>query len=322
MTGFKVIKPGILCLLQDGGRNGYHHLGLTSGGPMDRESFVWSNRLCSNVHNSAAIEVCIGGLVMDSQVHCCIALTGADIPMMINGRLMSLWQSHPVVPGDRVELGYARSGVRGYLAVNGGFQVSELFGSISTVPRERIGGLKGDGSALRAGDIVRCKNSEVLPKQYLLPVSERPVIPEENLKVRIILGYQHESFEAATKKLFFASQYKVTKDSDRMGYRLSGPKIKSSLNGIVSEGICLGAIQVPTDGQPIILMSDHPTIGGYPKLGAAFSVDLNRLSQSSPGSIVRFEPIGIAQARTILIAQEKRFIATRLESVDAGTISQ
>ena len=317
MTGFRILKPGILCLLQDAGRNGYHHLGLTAGGPMDRESFVWSNRLCGNASSSAVIEVCIGGLVMESQVHCCIALTGADIPMMVNGELVSLWQTHPVAPGDCIELGYARSGVRGYLAVNGGFQGDELFGSISTVPRERIGGLKRDGSALQAGDTVSCKNSGVLPKQYVLPGGDRPIRPHKNLKVRIILGYQHESFGAAAKELFFASDYKVTKDSDRMGYRLSGPKIHCSLHGIVSEGICLGAIQVPSDGQPIILMSDRPTIGGYPKLGAALSVDINRLSQLAAGSIVRFEPIGIDQARTILIAEEERFITTRLESVDA-----
>jgi biotin-dependent carboxylase-like uncharacterized protein len=314
--GFKVIKAGILSLLQDGGRFGFNHLGLCSGGPMDKEAFRWSNRLCSNPENSGVIEVSIGGLVMEAQCSCCIALTGADIPMHINRKWASPWQTHLIEIGDRIELGYARSGMRGYLAVSGGFRCEKIFGSMSTVPRDKLGGSRQDGSAIQVGEVLSCPTLQRLPQRYKLSKDLRPVRPQSNAKLRVVLGCQHETFDLDKKQLFFASEYTLTKDSDRTGCRLKGPAIMSNVGGIFSEGICHGAIQFPPDGQPIVLMCDRPTIGGYPKLGSVFSRDMDKLGQLAPGGRVTFDTIDVETARLALLSHEEEFLAIKPEPAE------
>ena len=316
ISGFKVIKSGILSLLQDGGRFGYNHLGLCNGGPMDKEAFRWSNRLCSNPENSGVLEVTIGGLVMDAQGSSCVALTGADIPMQINKKWAAPWQTHLIESGDRIELGYARTGMRGYLAVSGGFRCEKIFGSMSTVPRDKLGGQRQDGSAIQVGDLLSCRTRQILPQRYKLSEDLRPVRPQSNAKLRVVLGCQHETFDDDKKQLFFESEYTLSKDSDRTGCRLKGPAIMSSLEGIISEGICNGAIQFPPDGQPIVLMCDRPTIGGYPKLGSVFSRDMDKLSQLVPGSKLTFAPLDIESARLTLISYEAEFLAIEPEVAD------
>ncbi len=315
-SGFKVIKPGILSLLQDFGRFGYNHLGLCSGGPVDKEAFRWSNRLCSNPENFEVIEISIGGLVMEAQTRVCIALTGADIPMQINKKWAAPWQAHYIDRGDRLELGYARTGMRGYLAVSGGFECKKTFGSVSTVPREKLGGFRQDGSAIQIGDLLRCRAVQALPRRVKLPLSLRPLRPQNNVKLRVVLGCQQDTFAEDNKQLFFASEYTLSKDSDRTGCRLNGPAIYSSINGMISEGTGLGAIQFPPGGQPIVLMCDRPTIGGYPKLGSVFSPDMDKLGQLVPGSKLTFDPIDIDAARLSLISLEAEFLATRSVPVD------
>ena len=312
--GLKVIQAGIFSLIEDGGRFGMHGIGVTTGGPLDSNAFRWANRLCNNALQTAAIEVTIGGLVLESRVTTTIALTGAAIPLSINHQPQELWQSHQVKPGDRIELGFALSGSRGYLAVAGGFGVEPIFNSAATVPREGLGGVHGDGKSLQAGDLLPCHNS-VTSARLCVPESERPDYTDNRALLRVVLGYQQHVFSKLQKQLFFTSEYSVTESSDRMGFRLKGAAIKPAIGGILSEGICLGAIQVPADGQPIVLLNDRQTIGGYPKLGSVLSLDIGKLAQLLPGGSVRFEEISVEQAHNLLLLDQHRFQNRALEKV-------
>ena len=320
MIGLTVIQPGIHSLLQDHGRYGHHSIGLTTGGPLDSQAFQWANRLCQNSPHCAAIEVTIGGLVLEANMDSSIALTGAAIPLTINKQPAALWQTHSVKAGDRIELGFAQTGSRGYLAVAGGFQASPSFGSQSTVPREGLGGLHQDGKPLHAGDQLPCTQLTQRPPSQRLAESQRPSLNTDNsAHCRVILGYQQQAFSAVQKQLFFSSAYKVTDSSDRMGYRLNGPAIKPSIDGILSEGICLGAIQVPADGQPIVLLADRQTIGGYPKIGSVLSLDLGKLGQVTPGGTVSFEAISIEQAHNALALNQRQFDCAEFEPVEVDS---
>jgi len=312
MTGLSVIQPGIFSLPQDSGRFGQHAVGLTTGGPLDSNAFRWANRLCGNAPEATAIEVTIGGLVLESTVQTCIALTGADIPLTINKKPAALWQSHAINPGDRIELGFATAGSRGYLAV-AGFQIEPIFNSASTVPREALGGLTQDGTALQTGQLLPCETVKDSRNCQAVPRHLVPDYGNNSALLRVVLGYQQEAFSNLQKQLFFTSQYVVTESSDRMGYRLKGSKITPSIEGILSEGICLGAIQMPADGQPIVLLNDRQTIGGYPKLGSVLSLDIGKLAQLMPGGTVRFEAISVEQAHNFLALDQHQFLNASLE---------
>lgn len=307
MSVLKVIQPGLLSLIQDAGRFGQHRIGLTNGGPLDAKAFNWANRLCQNPTNSTAIEVSIGGLVLESQVDSFIAVTGAQMPLKINGNLIDNWRSHKIKAGDKIEFGFATAGSRAYLAISGGFDIAKSFTSTATVARESIGGL--DGAKLSQGDLLPCK--EALQGELLaVPQSEIPEYSSE-ATLRVILGYQHQSFDTVQQRLFFTSQYQVSDKIDRMGFRLEGQKVSSNMTAMLSEGICHGAIQIPADGQPIVLMNDRQTIGGYPKIGSVISLDTAKLSQLMPGSKVNFEQISLEQAHNINHLDQVRFQSTQ-----------
>jgi len=295
MSAFKVIQPGLLTLIQDRGRFGQHRLGLTNGGPLDSHAFDWANKLCGNESNASALEISIGGLVLEAQTDTYIAITGADMKVTINNSAIELWQTIKINSGDKINFAFATSGARAYLAVADGFKIAESFTSTATVTREAIGGI--DGSKLQAQDLLPC--TPTLGRSLLsLPEQE---IPNYSLAVtlRVILGYQQDTFDAVQQRLFFSSQYQLSDKVDRMGFRLQGQSIQSSIEGILSEGICHGAIQIPADGQPIILMNDRQTIGGYPKIGSVIAQDTAKLAQLMPGAYVKFEEISLEKAHNI-----------------------
>ena len=297
-SGFKVLQPGILSLLQDAGRFGQHAIGLTTGGPLDKFSFEWANRLCGNPSNSCVIEASIGGLILEAQADTQIALTGGDAALTINKKPAASWQTHVVKTGDRIELGFAQNNPRHYLAVKGGLQVEPMFGSASTVAREKLGGLSG--SALKAGDIIPYQAQKTASLSHLkLDESGRPNYSGE-ITLRVVLGYQQDAFSSLQKRRFFTSEFVLDERCDRMGFRTTGPEIKADINGILSEGICFGAIQIPPDGQPIVLLNDRQTIGGYPKIGSVLSLDIPALTQRLPGTNIRFEAISIDEAQRLL----------------------
>ncbi len=301
-SGFLVRQPGLMTLIQDAGRFGQHGIGLTCGGPLDAEAFSWANRLCGNNEGVTALEVSFGGLTLEAQVATRIAVTGAELPLKINGQEQELWRSHAVNAGDLIELGYATNGCRAYLAVAGGFDVPHSFGSAATVSRESVGGL--NGGKLEPNDFLPC--AEASANGCLLLAEDHRPAYGKNAHLRVILGYQKQAFSDLQIARFFTSEYETTDRSDRMGYRLNGPEIKPAIDGILSEGICHGAIQVPADGQPIILLNDRQTIGGYPKLGSVLSLDTAKLAQLTPGSTITFEAVTIDDAHNLNLLTKRR----------------
>ena len=298
MDGLKVIKPGIQSLIQDLGRYGYHSLGITSGGAMDKHAYYWANQLCGNDQSASCIEILVGGLQLQAQIATQIAITGAQISATINAKPIALWCNHSVQPGDHIAIGYASAGCRAYLAVAGGIQAPLILGSTSTVVREGLGGLNGDGKPLQQGDIVPCQTGKATTQQRT-PQQQIPSYDSQITELRMVLGYQQSQFSPSQLKLFFESTYTLSQNSDRMGYRLSGQAIVLPQSAMLSEGICLGAVQLPTDGQPIILLNDRQTIGGYPKIGSVLSQDIDKLAQLMPGRKLRFVAMDIKEASVI-----------------------
>jgi biotin-dependent carboxylase-like uncharacterized protein len=311
-TYFEILSPGILSLIQDAGRFGQHAIGLTNGGPMDPLAFKWANRLLENSVNPTVIETTVGGLKVKSHVDTVIAVTGAKVKVTINGNKYSQWQTLAVKKGDEIELGYATEGCRIYLAVAGGFQVDKQFTSTSTVTREKVGGL--NGCALKLGDNLNVISKKKNTRFVKLPEAEIPCYLSD-ITLRVIPSYQQHEFSRHDQRMFFQNEYTVSELCDRMGYRLSGARINCNIDGILSEGIALGAIQVPKDGQPIILMNDRQTIGGYPKIGSVLSLDLAKLAQLTQGAKVHFEAITIDCAHNQLLLAQQRFNDSKLEYI-------
>ncbi|PWQ96200.1 biotin-dependent carboxyltransferase family protein [Leucothrix arctica] len=310
-SGFKVLQPGILSLIQDSGRFGQHSIGLTTGGPLDKLSFDWANRLCGNTANAATIETSFGGISLEAQVDTQIAVTGGDAQLMINNINVASWRTHAIKSGDKVELKFSQHTTRHYIAVAGGFQITPMFGSAATVAREKLGGL--NGTPLKSGDILPCNASQTT-QQHMLAKEHQPDYSGD-VVLRVVLGYQKDAFSPLQQRRFFNSDFTLSDRCDRMGFRLTGPEIKSDINGILSEGICYGAIQVPSDGQPIILLNDRQTIGGYPKIGSVFSLDIPKLTQRTPETTVRFEALSMDDAQCLLHLAHYRFQQTKITAI-------
>ena len=302
MSSYTVLAPGVLSLLQDLGRFGQAALGLTTGGPMDPQSAYWANRLLSNPQGSTLIECSVGGLQLKANGSSYIAVTGANAALTINGRAAQAWTTHKVSNGDVIELAMASQGLRCYLAVAGGFDVKPQFGSSSTVLREGVGGL--NGNKLQAGDNLPAAQVTSLPRLQL-PVQYRPQF-NRILTLRLIEGYQAASFASTERQRFYLNSYQVTPQADRMGYKLKGGAIRCQQSQLLSEGICYGAVQIPPDGQPIVLLNDRQTLGGYPKIGSVLSLDCALLSQAGAGVEVYFTPISAEQAHNALCLAKVR----------------
>lgn len=309
-AGFRVLKPGVHSLVEDAGRIGHYGLGLSTSGPADRLSFLWANRLCGNRENSPALEVITGGLRLTSSCQTRIAVTGAQCPVTINGMPAENWQTHVIAPGDTIELSYAPNGVRSYLAVAGGFQISKTFGSAATSEREKIGGLQS-GLALKKDDFL-----EVLPQtdldRFMLPPEQRPLITTSDTPyLRIVPGWQYYKFPKSTIKQLLSNNYSQSTTSNRMGYRLEGPPLPTlERSEMISEGIVPGAIQLPPDGRPIIMHVEHQTIGGYPKLGNLATVDLWLLAQLPAKKEIRFKLVSRHAAENYLREALQQFEST------------
>lgn len=305
--GLRVIKAGFLTLLQDVGRSQVMHQGLAAGGAMDRHAWAWANRLLGNNYNTPCLEITFGGLQLESRAATRIALTGAEVPFTINGQPQALWKSLTLQAGDKLQLDAPKTGLRSYLAVSGGFKVPQnLGGSCATLVREGTGGQYEDGQKVAEGDLLPCKSltaKELTQQPFKVPADKIPDY-KQPLVLDVILGAQLDRFPATSLARFFNETYLISPQSDRMGARLDGPPLKVIGERLISEGISLGAIQVTADGQPIILLNDRQTIGGYPKLGAVTPRSLDALAQRLPGTEVRFKAISLHQAQLA----EKEFL--------------
>ena len=281
-----IVQAGPLSLLQDLGRNGYQDVGVTPGGAMDIHAFHWANQLLNNPANAAQIEITMGPFKACFKQSTSFALCGADVVATLNGNKIKPWSSWQAKAGDILEIGYPKQGLRSYLAVSGGFSSPKTFGSISTVIRNKLGGLNKKGSKLVNGDTLPFI-AQVQPYSRKVP---QQFIPEYKsiINIGVLTTYQFDQFSEEAQKTFFNELYTVTSEIDRMGYRLKGKPIEFAEQSFISEGIALGAIQIPANGQPIILMRDRQTIGGYPKMGCVCNRDLNILAQATPGTKICF----------------------------------
>jgi 5-oxoprolinase (ATP-hydrolysing) subunit C len=290
-AALRVLAPGPLTTIQDGGRLGWLRFGVPGSGALDRCALAVANALVGNRRDAGALELTLAGGRFAAEGAMRIALAGADMPMTIDGAPAARERSHTLASGAVVSIAAARSGARAYLAVSGGFDVSPVFGSVATHLRSGIGGL--EGRALRAGDAVAVAGPVPAGPDLRLAAAAPPLHP----RIRVIPGPQDDHFTAAALALLCESDFTITAQSDRMGYRLAGPAL-AHVQGfnIVSDGIAPGSIQVPGDGQPIILLADRQTTGGYPKIATVISADLPALGQLRPGDRVRFAAVGLADA--------------------------
>ena len=294
MSGLRITKAGLLAQIQDRGRVGYGDIGITQSGAADGYSAAWANRLLFNTPDAPLLEILLGGMSFVSEVETTISLTGAQAELRINGTPQALWKTHHVKPGDSIEIGLASSGLRLYLAVKGGFGCTQELGSCATTLKE------GMGAKAEEGDLLLCGHYSTLP----IVSTPQNLIPEylDVVTLRVVLGYQSEQFSAEQKEIFFSTPYQVTQATDRMGCRLEGEPIAYRGDELISEPIAYGSIQIPADGQPIILLNERQTIGGYPKIGAVIPMDCYRLAQARPGTTVAFQEIGLEEA--VRVTQE------------------
>ncbi len=306
MSGFEVIKSGIFTLLQDRGRFGLTHLGVTNSGSMDEYAAFMANKLLQNSIDTNILEIVFGNIELQATTSTYIVTTGALCEFYINDEVKQNWKIYKIQKGDTVRVGKITDGQRVYLCVKNGFDIQKEFGSNSTTVKEELGGI--NGKQLKTNDFLPYKEykSNLISKR--LKQIYIPNYNEDILTLRVLLSYQENSFTKIQKDKFFNSVYTVTSDFNRMACKLKGEKIESSLDGIISEGITYGAIQIPKDGQPIILLKERQTIGGYPKIGSVLSIDCFKLSQRKINSKIRFEEININEAQKKL----KEFYATFL----------
>jgi antagonist of KipI len=293
----RIVDPGPQTTVQDLGRTGQMRYGIPPSGPVDRFAFVLANRLVGNPDTAAALECTLIGPRFEVTTAGTIAVTGADMPVSVNGQAAAGWSTIAVKPGDVVRLGPARTGVRSYLGVAGGLDVPVVLGSRSTYLRGRVGGMQG--RALRKGDELATFPSGPVKARRVAPKAIPDYTGEPT--VRAILGPQADRFTDAGIRALFDGLYEVLPQSDRMGSRLRGPKIEHARgHDIVSDGIALGSIQVPGDGQPIVLLVDRQSTGGYTKMATICSSDIWRVGQARPGQSLRFQRIGVEEAHRLL----------------------
>lgn len=294
MAIMKVITGGFLVTIQDQGRSKCQQLGLAEAGAVDKHAFFWGNKLLGNHPESPSLEILVGNTSFEFERPSHIAITGAEMGAKLNGVNIPNWQVIPINAGDMLNFGVMQTGLRAYLAIENGFEKTDFFSSSATVIREKTGG--NNGKKLQKGDELRYPESkEVLPI-FKVPTQWIPNYNEE-LTLNFIPGYHYNEFSTASLNTFSVSKYTVTNDADRMGYRLSGFALERSGDNILSIGVPCGAIQVPSAGEPIVLLNDRQCTGGYPILGVISSRDIFRLAQRKPGDTVHFKKANVEQLK-------------------------
>jgi biotin-dependent carboxylase-like uncharacterized protein len=305
--------PSVYTTVQDMGRAGWRRFGLTSAGAMDAEALVAANALVGNAMQAAAVEFAhVGGEWTVQGGLCRLAVTGGSFTIAIDGRPIPTQTSFILQPGQRLHIGGARDAVWGYLAVAGGVMVPREFGSRATHARSMIGGF--GGRFLQAGDALplAALPSAIGPERRLANPLREP-----GSVIRVVLGPQDDYFTTDGIGTFLSEPFAITWQGDRMGYRLDGPPI-THVGGfnIVSDGLLPGSVQVPGNGQPIVLLMDAQTTGGYPKIATVISADLGRLAQHRPRTTIRFRSVDLDDAQLLRREFTYRLQATRLRVVD------
>ena len=302
MPSILIQDAGPQTTVQDLGRRGSLRVGIPPSGPMDREAFLLANRLVGNADDAAGLECTFTGPRVEFADERWVAVTGAVMPVTLNGAVMPRWAAFEVEAGDVLRLGLASSGVRGYVAVSGGIDTPPALGSRATYLRGQLGGL--EGRALRTGDCL-----PLGPASGGAPAEvHEDFIPDYTIEptVRVVLGPQDDRFTKRGIAALFDAPYEMTPQIDRMGARLRGARIEHTRgHDIISDGVALGGIQVVGDGQPIVLLADRQSTGGYTKIGTVCSFDIGRVAQVTPGQRLRFRRVTVAEAHEFLRAYRR-----------------
>jgi biotin-dependent carboxylase-like uncharacterized protein len=305
MQALQVIAPGVHTTIQDQGRIGYQDVGVPVSGPLDRISLSLANALVGNAPGTAALEMLLQGptlKVMAESVRIALVGCNANIEMRSgDAGIIPAGGSVRLERGDVFRIGALRDSVCAYLAIEGGPDVPPVLGSVSTYVRGAIGGFQG--RRLQPGGVVPLRlNSVDVRAEYSL---SRPLDLALDQPIRVVLGPQADYFTDNAMRTFLSSDYVVSPQADRMGYRLEGPVLAHRKGyDIVSDGIVTGAIQVPGSGQPIVLLVDHQTIGGYPKIATVISADIPIVGRRRPGRPIRFVAVDVREAERLRSEQE------------------
>jgi 5-oxoprolinase (ATP-hydrolysing) subunit C len=317
MASLRVLRAGPGTTVQDAGRCGWLRFGVTRSGPMDWIAHARANILAGNAPVAAAIEVGIGGIELEAEGGAVwLGCAGAPFAVARNATALPSAGRVRLGPGDRLTVKAAAQGCWFYVSPAGGIEAEPVLGSLATTLRTGIGPppvAAGDTLSIGPGT----ERTELVCAAE--PAAATPIT------LRVVPGPQDDYFSEATLASFFGETYRVSTQSDRMGYRLEGSPLRHAKGfNIVSDAIALGAIQVPGDGLPIILMADHQPTGGYPKLGFVIRADIGRLAQCRPGAELRFAPVSVLLARTELFAALERLRSTldRAASADADLSSE
>ncbi len=295
-TALRIVRAGPGATLQDAGRFGFLRFGVTPAGPMDWAAFRLANRLAGNPEGAAAIEVSIGGLEVEAEgAPLTLAFAGAPYAVQRNGAALPPAGRVVLRPGDRLSVRPGEIGMWFYVAINGHIDVAPTMGSLSTHLRSGLGGL--EGRQLAAGDRLAIADAVALDDaaadaSWLVPSPE---------PLRVVMGPQDDYFTLAGIATFLGRAFTITTQMDRMAYRLDGPEVEHAKGfNIVSDGITLGAIQIPGEKRPFVLMADRQPTGGYPKIATIIRADVRRFAQMRPGASVRFAKVTVAEGATEL----------------------
>ncbi|KHK61563.1 biotin-dependent carboxyltransferase family protein [Pseudomonas frederiksbergensis] len=296
---------------QDTGRAGYQHIGVPVNGPMDALAQQLANLLVGNTLDRGTLEITLQGPTVRFDAGALIAITGADLGAKLNGESLQPNQAVRAKPGSVLEFGQRKFGARSYLAVAGGFTVEKVLGSVSTYRRGAYNGVLG--RALVAGDRLGFASSFRNAPRIVLPAAlTRSIEREAGVAIRVVPGGEWEAFTEGARQNLLNSDYSISNDSERMGYRLQGAALTlvEPLE-LLSEAVTFGTVQVPPSGQPIVLMADRQTTGGYPRIANVISADLPLLAQRLPGEVVRFELTTLEEAQRIAVKRAQ--MLTQLE---------
>lgn len=312
----EVLKPGAQTQAQDLGRYGYQGLGVPVSGVMDEWSHRLANLLAGNSGDEATLEIVLTGPTLRFEAATRIAICGADLSARLDGRRLRPDRAVEVPAGGVLEFGACEAGLRAYLAVRGGFAITPLMGSRSSYVRGGFGGFAG--RALRKGDVLLVADASGRPAPRGPGV--RPILPSsvpseprgQAVPLRVMPGEHWALFTPAAREALLQAEFRITAQSDRMGYRLEGPPLERSTPGeLVSEAMSFGTIQVPNDGQPIVLMAERHGTGGYPKIAHVISVDLPRLAQLGPQQTLRFQAVTLETAQALYLQREQLLATLR-----------
>ena len=303
MRTIRVQSPGLSTTVQDLGREGFGPIGVSPSGAADPIALRLGNRLVLNAENAAGLEMTLVGGTFSFPEGAVLALTGSDFGATLDGSSLDMWTAVDVQLGQTLRLGPTRSGARCYLCIHGGIAVPPFLGSASTQVLSGLGGF--EGRSLRKGDVLKIgPKTQFFRARAIAPQVSKRLSRRENL--RVTPGPQADWFPESSLRIFYGENYRISEQSNRMGVRLEGAAISQDHDKrMITEGVSLGAVQVPPQGAPIILFVEQQTTGGYPKVANVISADLHRIGQLRPRDEIRFSEVTIETARSLLIEQEQ-----------------